>query len=88
LTGYASSSATAAGDAETNSAYLDRRDRATKLRNGGVAALAVGGALVVAGVIRYVLFARKHSGDVAGRSGDVAVWPGRGGATVGWTGRF
>lgn len=55
----ASSSAGKAPEQDSHQGYLDERDRATGLRNGGAIALSIGGALVLGGVVRYVLVAKK-----------------------------
>lgn len=60
LLGVATSTADKAPDADTNDDYVAQRERATALRNGGAAALAIGGALLVGAVIRYALVARKQ----------------------------
>ena len=60
LLGVASSSAGKVDDEESNEDYLAARDRATGLRNGGVAALSVGGALLLGGIIRYAVVAKKN----------------------------
>ncbi len=59
LMGAGGSMAGKAADQDMHSGYLDERDRATKFRNGGAIALSIGGALVLGGVIRYVLVAKK-----------------------------
>jgi tetratricopeptide (TPR) repeat protein len=68
LMGVAGSKAKKAGDAEMHTEYLDMRDGATKLRNGGAIALSIGGALVVGGVVRYLLVAKK------GKQGKASAW--------------
>lgn len=70
LLGVASSRAKKVADEEQHTDYLDARDRATGLRNGGAIALSVGGALVLAGVVRYVLVAKK------GKQGKATAWYG------------
>lgn len=60
LLAVASSRASAASDEDMHSGYLDARSGATSLRNGGAVALSIGGALVVGGVVRYLLVARKN----------------------------
>lgn len=60
LLGVASSSASKVSDEDSNDDYLSARDRATGLRNGGVAALSVGGALLIGGIIRYAVVAKKN----------------------------
>ena len=60
LMGLASSKAGKAADQDTHQAYLDEQDSATKLRNGGAIALSIGGALVLGGVVRYVVVAKKN----------------------------
>lgn len=68
LMGAGASAAGKAADMDSHSEYLDARDRATGLRNGGAIALSIGGALVVGGVVRYVLVAKK------GKQGKAAAW--------------
>jgi tetratricopeptide (TPR) repeat protein len=63
LMGAGASAAGKADDEDAHSGYLDARDRATGLRNGGAIALSIGGALLVSGVVRYVLFAKKNKKD-------------------------
>jgi tetratricopeptide (TPR) repeat protein len=65
LLGVAMSTADKAPDAATNEDYVAERDRATNFRNGGAAALSIGGALLVAAVIRYALLARKLKKETA-----------------------
>lgn len=59
LMGAGAGKAGKAADQDSHSGYLDERDGATTLRNGGAIALSIGGALLVGGVIRYVLVAKK-----------------------------
>lgn len=59
LMGAGAAAAGKAADMDMHSDYLAERDRATGLRNGGAIALSIGGALVVGGVVRYVLVAKK-----------------------------
>ena len=59
LLGLAASKAGKAADRDSHTGYLDERDGATTLRNGGAIALSIGGALVVGGVVRYLLVAKK-----------------------------
>lgn len=68
LLGVAGSKAKKVGDAEMHTEYLDMRDGATKLRNGGAIALSIGGALVIGGVVRYLLVAKK------GKQGKASAW--------------
>lgn len=84
LLGVASSNAKKVGDQDTNTDYLDARDGATQRRNGGVAALAIGSTLLVAGVIRYAVVAKKSKRATA------SLWvdPRGGVAGLVWTGRF
>lgn len=65
LMGAGASKAGKAADVDSHSAYLDARDQATGLRNGGAIALSIGGALIVGGVVRYVLVAKKAQGAKA-----------------------
>lgn len=78
LVGVASGAAKGAPDAGTHDDYLGERDRATGLRNGGAAALSIGGALLLGGIIRYVVVAKKNKKTSTtawfdGRSGGFAV---------------
>ncbi len=78
----ASGAAEGAPDAGTHDDYLGERDRATSLRNGGAAALSIGSALLLGGVIRYVVVAKKNK-----KTSATAWYDGRGGG-VAVTGRF
>lgn len=74
----ASGAAADAPDAGTHDDYLGERDRATSLRNGGAAALSIGSALLLGGIIRYVVVAKKNKKTSAtawydGRSGGFAL---------------
>lgn len=81
LLGTAGKQAKATKDADDNSMYLDMRDHATKLNRAGIAMLVTGGALVVAGAVRYGLLARKR------KSSEVALgWDGGRGLAL--SGRF
>ncbi|MBX7080881.1 MAG: hypothetical protein K1X88_16910 [Nannocystaceae bacterium] len=84
LLGVASGRARQTDDAADNQAYLDVRHGALALRNGGAAALAIGGALLLAGVVRYGVLAGKRKRS---RS-DVGLLLPRGGAGLAWTHRF
>jgi tetratricopeptide (TPR) repeat protein len=84
LLGAAAADANSAGDQVTHSAYEARRDRATARRNGGLAAVSIGSALLLGGVTRYILVGRKQK-----TTRSAALWSpdGRGlGMTV--VGRF
>jgi tetratricopeptide (TPR) repeat protein len=74
LMGAGASRAGKAADVETHSEYLDARDKATGLRNGGAIALSIGGALIVGGVVRYVLVAKKSGQSKQGKQGKAAAW--------------
>ena len=63
LLAVASSRAKGASEMDTHSEYMDARDGATTLRNGGAIALSIGSALVVGGVVRYLLVAKKGNKD-------------------------
>jgi hypothetical protein len=66
LLGVAGKQAKVTADADDNSTYLVMRDKATKYNTGGIAMLVTGGVLVIAGVVRYgVLAKRKKSKDTA-----------------------
>ncbi len=60
LLGSGSSTAGQVSDEDMHTDYLAQRDRATGLRNGGAVAMSLGGALLVGGVVRYLLVARKN----------------------------
>lgn len=83
LLGVASSTANNAPNAATVGDYNDDSDRAVTFRNAGAGVLSVGGALLVAGIIRYALVAKKNKA-----SATASVWtaPGGGGLTL--VGRF
>lgn len=68
LMGVAGSRAKKVADEDMHSDYLAARDGATKLRNGGAIALSIGGALVIGGVVRYVLVAKK------GKESKASAW--------------
>lgn len=66
LLGVARKQAKLTANVDDNDTYLVMRDKATKFNAGGIAMLVTGGVLVVAGVVRYgVLAKRKKSKDVA-----------------------
>ncbi|MBV1857560.1 MAG: hypothetical protein KUG77_04045 [Nannocystaceae bacterium] len=79
----ASGNANGAPDAPSLSDYHSQSDTALTQRNAGAGVLTVGGALLVAGVIRYVLVAKKNKA-----SATASVWtaPGSGGLVL--SGRF
>jgi tetratricopeptide (TPR) repeat protein len=64
---------------DTNQGYLDARKSATNLRNAGAIALGVGGALLIGGIVRYVVVAKRSkrrttaSAWMDGRSATVVV---------------
>lgn len=79
LYGVARADARAAGEANDVGTYGDRIDRAYTLSRVGPAVLGVGGALVIAGVVRWAMLARR------GRSSDAPkVALGRGGIVMRW----
>ena len=84
LLAVASSTANDAPNAANVSAYNDESDRAVTQRNAGAAVLSIGGALLVAGVVRYVLVAKKNKSNAT-----ASLWtaPGGGGGLV-VSGRF
>lgn len=84
LLAVASSTANGAPDAANVTAYRDESDRALTQRNAGAAVLSIGGALLVAGVVRYVLVAKKNKSNAT-----ASLWtaPGGGGGLV-VSGRF
>jgi hypothetical protein len=71
LVGLAASSAGKVADEGSHSDYLAARERATGLRNGGAIALSIGGALVLGGVVRYVVVAKKGK---QGQQPNAAAW--------------
>ncbi len=75
--------ANGAPDAASLEDYNSQSDTAVTQRNAGAGVLSVGGALLVAGVIRYVLVAKKNKA-----SATASVWtaPGSGGLVL--SGRF
>lgn len=79
----ATGNANAAPDAPSLADYNSQSDSALTQRNAGAGVLSVGGALLVAGVIRYVLVAKKNKA-----SATASVWtaPGSGGLVL--SGRF
>jgi len=81
----AGSTAKNAPDAPSVTDYNDQSDQAVTQRNAGAGVLSVGGALLVAGIVRYALVAKKNKA-----SATASVWTapgGRGGGLV-LTGRF
>lgn len=79
----ATGNANGAPDAASLDDYNSQSDSALTQRNAGAGVLSVGGALLVAGVIRYVLVAKKNKA-----SATASVWtaPGSGGLVL--SGRF
>jgi len=67
LLAVGSSTAKKASDEDSHMDYQGQRSRATSLRNGGAIAASIGGALVVGGVVRYLLVARKSKESTAWR---------------------
>lgn len=67
LLAVASSRAKGASELDSHTDYLDARTGATSLRNGGAIALSIGGALVIGGVVRYLLVAKKNKAATAWR---------------------
>ncbi|MCA9711789.1 MAG: hypothetical protein KDK70_38490 [Myxococcales bacterium] len=59
LMGAGASAAKGAADQDSHMDYLDQRDRATSLRNGGAVALSIGAVLVLGGIVRYAIVAKK-----------------------------
>lgn len=83
LMGIASSRAKSIGNVDLNTEYDDTRDGATKLNTGGIVALSLGGALLVSGIVRWAVVAKKNK---AAQSAALLLQPGTLG--VGWSGRF
>ncbi len=79
----ANGNANGAPDAPSLSDYNSQSDAALTQRNAGAGVLSVGGALLIAGVIRYALVAKKNKA-----SATASVWtaPGSGGVVL--SGRF
>jgi hypothetical protein len=79
----ATSTANGAPDAASVGDYNDESDRAVTFRNAGAGVLSVGGALLVAGIIRYAVVAKKNKANAT-----ASVWtaPGAGGVML--SGRF
>lgn len=71
-----------ANDGNEHTTYLDMRKAALTQRNAGIAVMVVGGALIVAGAIRYGLLARKQ------KRTDVGLWVDRTGGVVSFSTRF
>ena len=83
LLGVASKQAKKTGnDGNEHTTYLDMRKAALTQRNAGIAVMVVGGALIVAGAIRYGLLARKH------KRSDVGLWVDRTGGVVSFSTSF
>lgn len=79
LLGVASSRAGQVADEDDNQSYVDARRSATTLRNAGAAVISVGGALLIAGIVRYALLATKDS-RAKNKSARASVGPWFGGA--------
>jgi tetratricopeptide (TPR) repeat protein len=90
LIGVAVSRAGKVADEDDNQAYVDARRDATTLRNGGAIALSVGGALLIAGIVRYTLLATKGSrADKKSKKRSAGIWlDGRTSAGVSFQSRF
>lgn len=72
LLGISYSRAGEVSDEDTNQDYVDARRSATNLRNGGAVAASVGGALLIAGIVRYALLATKDRRGKAGAKNSAA----------------
>ncbi|MGH1345011.1 MAG: tetratricopeptide repeat protein [Nannocystales bacterium] len=72
-----------ASDAPSLDDYHSQSDTAVTQRNAGAGVLSVGGALLVAGVIRYVLVAKKNKA-----SATASLWTAPGSGGVVFSGRF
>ncbi len=79
----ASGNAKGAPDAPSLADYNSQSDTALTQRNAGAGVLSVGGALLVAGVIRYVLVAKKNKA-----SATASVWTAPGSGGLVFSGRF
>jgi hypothetical protein len=86
LAGGASSRAKKLADeVDSMSAYDDAKGKTTAMRNGGIAVLSIGAALVIGGVVRWAVVAKKEErGDRAA----FAPWVGPRSAGVGFAARF
>jgi tetratricopeptide (TPR) repeat protein len=86
LMGLASSRAKSIGNVELNTEYEDTKAGAAKLNTGGLVAVSIGGALLVSGIVRWAVVARKNK---ASQSAALWLQPGqRGMVGVAWSGRF
>lgn len=83
LLAVASSTAKNAPGAPTVTDYNTQSDQALTQRNAGAGVLSVGGALLVAGIVRYAIVAKKNK---AATTASVWTAPGAGGLVV--SGRF
>ncbi|MBX7077640.1 MAG: hypothetical protein K1X88_00550 [Nannocystaceae bacterium] len=75
-----------AASAPTEGDYVDEKDAARAPARAGIAVLSVGGALVLAGVIRWAVLASR--GERARARGNVSITPRRGRVTLGVALRF
>ncbi|MBC8073462.1 MAG: hypothetical protein IAG13_34395 [Deltaproteobacteria bacterium] len=82
LLGVAVNQAKKTENPRDNANYLDMREAALKQRNAGIAVMAIGGALAIAGVIRYGVLAKKR------KRTEVGVWVDRSGGAVSIATRF
>ncbi|MEM6291522.1 MAG: hypothetical protein AAGA54_09665 [Myxococcota bacterium] len=85
LLGVAGSTANGAPDAASLADYNTQSDQAVTQRNAGAGVLSVGGALLVAGVIRYAVVAKKNKSS---KKASAALWGAPGTAGVVFSGRF
>ncbi len=85
LLGVAGSTANGAPNAASLADYNTQSDQAVTQRNAGAGVLSVGGALLVAGVIRYVIVAKKTKSS---KRASAALWGAPGTAGVVFSGRF
>lgn len=82
LLGVASGQAKKTEHARDNANWLDMREAALKQRNAGIAVMVVGGALIVAGAIRYGVLAKQR------KRTEVGVWVDRTGGAISIATRF
>lgn len=85
MLGLATGRAKAMDDATTNTRYLELRQQALKLHTAGIAVLAVGGALVVGGIVQLAIVGAKRR---KAKKNDVAMFFDGRSAGIVWAGRF
>jgi hypothetical protein len=85
LIGLASGRAKATGEATSNTRYNELRKQATSLRAGGIAAVSIGGALLVGGIVQLAIVGAKRK---QAKNSDVSMFFDGRTAAITWTGRF